>query len=60
MKGAGYAPFEKGDKYQRADQRILNLVNNFGTRNDVEYLRGVSHNLPFSSLCYLTIKHQSL
>ena len=42
MKGAGYAPFEKGDKYQRADQRILNLVNNFGTRNDVEFLRGIS------------------
>lgn len=41
---SGHEPPSTKKKYVEASNRILNLVNNFGNRNIIEYLRGLAHN----------------
>lgn len=40
----GEEPQQKRMKYQRADERIINIIRNAENRNFVEYLRGIAHN----------------
>lgn len=40
----GQAPPVKRIRYQRADDRILAVVRDFGNRTTLEYLRGIAHN----------------
>jgi len=40
---SGHEPPPTKNKYVEASNRILNLVQNFGNRNIIEYLRGLAH-----------------
>ena len=42
---AGNEPQSKLLKYRKADEKILKIVSEYGSRNEVEYLRSVGHNL---------------
>jgi len=41
---AGKTPNQKLLKYIKADERILNIVKQFGSWPPLEYLRGLAHN----------------
>ena len=42
---AGHSPQVKLLKYRRADERILKIVSDYGSRNEVEYLQAIAHNI---------------
>ena len=39
---AGHAAPVKSDMYHHCDERILRLVSSYDTRNQIDYLRGIS------------------
>jgi formate dehydrogenase maturation protein FdhE len=41
---ANHPPPKKRNKYCRADERFVGLVNDFDERNVVEFLHGIAHN----------------
>ncbi|KAF0711263.1 THAP-type domain-containing protein, partial [Aphis craccivora] len=46
----GHEPPPTKKKYVEASNRILNLVQNFGNRNIIEYLRGLAHNFKTNNI----------
>uniref|UniRef100_A0A2D4G6N6 MULE transposase domain-containing protein n=2 Tax=Micrurus corallinus TaxID=54390 RepID=A0A2D4G6N6_MICCO len=41
---SGHSPPLKLKKYRNADQRIAQIVGEYGKRNPIDYLRGIAHN----------------
>ena len=42
---AGNEPQLKLLKYRKADERVLKTFSEYGSRNEIEYLRSIGHNL---------------